>query len=83
MKVAAPLSSSIPCAGGGKTVYVQAKTYYGGGEWYTLDLDYQRIAKILFDVGYTGYCCLEFEGKEKPDLGVATSFEVLRKTIGA
>ena len=66
-----------------KTVYVQAKTYYGGGEWYTLDLDYQRIAKILFDAGYTGYCCLEFEGKEKPDLGVATSFEVLRKTIGA
>ncbi|MGC3960740.1 MAG: hypothetical protein QM813_23230 [Verrucomicrobiota bacterium] len=22
-----------------QTVYVQAKTYYGGGEWYTLDLD--------------------------------------------
>ena len=30
-----------------KTVFVQAKTYYGGGEWYTLDLDYLRIAKIL------------------------------------
>ena len=30
-----------------KTVYVQAKTYYGGGEWYTLDLDYKRIAQIL------------------------------------
>ena len=27
---------------------VQAKTYYGGGEWYTLDLDYKRIA------GYPG-----------------------------
>jgi L-ribulose-5-phosphate 3-epimerase len=66
-----------------KTVYVQAKTYYGGGEWYTLDLDYQRIANILFDANYTGYCCLEFEGKEDPDLGVAKSFEVLRKTIGA
>ena len=26
---------------------VQAKTYYGGGEWYTLDLDYKRIAGIL------------------------------------
>ena len=26
---------------------VQAKTYYGGGVWYTLDLDYPRIAKIL------------------------------------
>ena len=25
---------------------VQAKTYYGGGEWYTLDLDYKRIAGI-------------------------------------
>ena len=25
-------------------VIVQAKTYYGGGEWYTLDLDYPRIA---------------------------------------
>ena len=32
-----------------KTVFVQAKTYYGGGEWYTLDLDYKRIAKILAD----------------------------------
>src|SRR5205807_2853289 len=30
-----------------KTVYIQAKTYYGGGEWYTLDLDYKRIATIL------------------------------------
>jgi sugar phosphate isomerase/epimerase len=66
-----------------KTVYVQAKTYYGGGEWYTLDLDYRRIAKILFDAGYTGYCSLEFEGKESPDTAVARSFEVLRQTIGA
>ena len=30
-----------------RTVFVQAKTYYGGGEWYTLDLDYKRIAGIL------------------------------------
>ena len=29
------------------TAYVQAKTYYGGGTWYTLDLDYRRIAQIL------------------------------------
>jgi L-ribulose-5-phosphate 3-epimerase len=66
-----------------KTVYVQAKTYFGGGEWYTLDLDYQRIANILHDAGYTGYCSLEFEGKANPDVGVAQSFEVLRKTVGA
>jgi hypothetical protein len=23
----------------------QAKTYYGGGKWHTLDLDYPRIAE--------------------------------------
>jgi sugar phosphate isomerase/epimerase len=66
-----------------KTVYVQAKTYYGGGEWYTLDLDYPRIARILSDAGYTGYCCNEFEGKENPDIAVPRSLAVLRKTIGA
>ena len=66
-----------------RTVYVQAKTYYGGGEWYTLDLDYQRIAKILKDAGYTGYCSVEFEGKENADVAVPKSIELLRKTIGA
>ncbi|MBL8864710.1 MAG: sugar phosphate isomerase/epimerase, partial [Planctomycetia bacterium] len=30
-----------------KTVLLQAKTYYGGGTWYTLDLDYGRIAAIM------------------------------------
>jgi sugar phosphate isomerase/epimerase len=66
-----------------KTVYMQAKTYYGGGEWYTLDLDYERIAKILADVSYTGYCCVEFEGKDNPDIAVPRSLAVLRKTVGA
>jgi hypothetical protein len=66
-----------------KTVYSQAKTYYGGGEWYTLDLDYDRIAKILHDAGYTSYVCLEFEGKEDPDIAVPKSIELLRRTIGA
>jgi L-ribulose-5-phosphate 3-epimerase len=66
-----------------KTVYAQAKTYYGGGEWYTLELDYERIAKILKAAGYTGYISLEFEGKENPDVGVHKSIELLRRTIGA
>src|ERR1051326_4825513 len=66
-----------------KTAYAQAKTYYGGGEWYTLDLDYDRIAKILNDAGYTGYVSLEFEGKENPDIAVPRSIDLLRKTIGA
>lgn len=65
-----------------KTIFVQAKTYFGGGEWYTLDLDYARIAGILKDVNYTGYVSLEFEGKEDPDVAVAKSLELLRKAFG-
>ena len=64
-----------------KTVYVQAKTYYGGGEWYTLDLDYARIAQILSDAGYTGYVSSEYEGKENPDIAVPKSIQVLRKAF--
>ena len=65
-----------------KTVFVQAKTYFGGGEWYTLDLDYARIAKILRDVNYRGYVSLEFEGKEDPATGVPKSLELLKKAFG-
>lgn len=64
-----------------KTIYVQAKTYYGGGEWYTLDLDYRRIAGILAKAGYTGFVGLEMEGKEDPDIAVPKSVELLRKAF--
>ena len=64
-----------------KTVFVQAKTYPGGGEWYTLDLDYKRIAKILADVNYRGYVALEMEGKENPDTAVPKSLALLRKAF--
>ncbi len=66
-----------------KAVYVQAKTYYGGGEWYTLDLDYDRIVKILRDVNYGGYMLLEYEGKENPDVAVPKSIEMLRKALAS
>ena len=65
-----------------KTVFVQAKTYSGGGEWYTLDLDYARIAKILADVNYSGYVALEMEGKEHADTAVPKSLDVLRRAFG-
>ncbi len=65
-----------------KTVFVQAKTYFGGGEWYTLDLDYGRIAKILRDVDYRGYVSLEFEGKEAAASGVRKSVKLLREAFG-
>lgn len=63
------------------TVFVQAKTYPGGGEWYTLDLDYRKIARILADVGYTGYVSLEMEGKEAPESAVPRSVAMLRKAF--
>jgi sugar phosphate isomerase/epimerase len=63
------------------TVFVQAKTYFGGGEWYTLDLDYRRVARILADAGYHGYVALEMEGKEAPDTAVPKSIEMLRRAF--
>lgn len=65
-----------------KTVFVQAKTYFGGGEWYTLDLDYRRIARILEAVNYGGYVSLEFEGKSPASDGVPRSLALLRKAFG-
>jgi L-ribulose-5-phosphate 3-epimerase len=60
---------------------VQAKTYYGGGEWYTLDLDYKRIAGIFRKAGYKGWISLEMEGKEPPATAVAKSYQVLREAF--
>jgi L-ribulose-5-phosphate 3-epimerase len=63
-------------------VIVQAKTYYGGGEWYTLDLDYKRIAGILQKASFQGWVSLEMEGKEDPARAVPKSLEVLRGAFG-
>lgn len=64
-----------------KTVYVQAKTYYGGGKWYTLDLDYSRIAQILKKQNYQGYITLEFEGKEDYETAIPKSLAMLRNAF--
>jgi sugar phosphate isomerase/epimerase len=63
------------------TNFVQAKTYYGGGEWYSLDLDYKRIFNTLKKVNYQGYVSLEFEGKEDPFVAVPKSIELLRSSM--
>ena len=65
-----------------KTILVQAKTYYGGGLWYSLELDNPRIAKIFRDVNYRGWVSLEFEGKEDPLTGIPKSLKVLREAFG-
>lgn len=60
---------------------VQAKTYYGGGVWYTLDIDYESIGRVMRDNNYKGYISLEFEGNEDPMTAVPKSLEVLRKNF--
>jgi len=64
-----------------ETVYVQAKTYYGGGTWYTLDLDYPRIAEMLRRHNYGGYISLEFEGKEDLMTAIPKSLAMLRSAF--
>ena len=64
------------------TSFVQAKTYYGGGEWYSLDLDYKRIFDILKKVNYQGYVSLEYEGKEDAFTAVPKSISMLREAMG-
>jgi sugar phosphate isomerase/epimerase len=69
-------SSSVPIA------LVQAKTYYGGGRWYALDLDYAKIAKILDDHHYKGWISLEFEGNDEAETAVPRSLAMLRDHFG-
>ena len=66
-----------------KAVFVQAKTYYGGGVWYTLDLDYPRIAKLLKKHNYRGYISLEFEGEERWQTAIPKSLALLRESFGS
>ena len=61
---------------------VQAKTYPGGGVWYTLDLDYPRIATILQNARFQGYVSLEMEGEAPAEQAVAESYRVLRGAFG-
>ena len=61
-----------------EAVFVQAKTYYGGGTWYDLEIDYQQVATILREVNYRGYISLEFEGKERHETAIPKSLAMLR-----
>jgi L-ribulose-5-phosphate 3-epimerase len=68
-------ASKVPIA------LVQAKTYYGGGRWYALDLDYTRIASLLNAHNYRGWISLEFEGNDDAETAVPRSLELLRKSF--
>lgn len=64
-----------------KTFLIQAKTYYGGGKWYTLDIDYQRVASIFRKADYRGYISIEFEGNEDPMTAVPKSLSLIREAF--
>ncbi|MBL7153034.1 MAG: sugar phosphate isomerase/epimerase [Phycisphaerae bacterium] len=64
------------------TVFMQAKTYYGGGLWYTLDLDYPRIGRIMRKHNFRGWVSLEFEGQEDYKTAIPKSLAVLRRAFG-
>ena len=66
-------SSKVPIA------LVQAKTYFGGGRWYALDLDYAKIARLLDAHHYRGWISLEFEGNDDAEAGVPRSLALLRE----
>jgi len=62
-------------------VFMHAKTYYGGGLWYSLDLDYPRIARIMRKYNFRGYVSLEFEGNEDYKTAIPKSLALLRKAF--
>jgi L-ribulose-5-phosphate 3-epimerase len=64
-----------------RAVLVQAKTYFGGGTWYTLDLDYPRIARLIRKHRYGGYVSLEYEGREDHRTAIPKSLALLREAF--
>jgi sugar phosphate isomerase/epimerase len=65
-----------------RAVLVQAKTYHGGGKWYSLDIDYPAVAAMLRRHGYRGWVSLEFEGLDPAETAVPASLEMLRAAFG-
>jgi L-ribulose-5-phosphate 3-epimerase len=62
---------------------VHAKSYADGGIYYSADLDYAQIIRILKQAGYEGYLSLEFEGRAHPDEGIPEGLARLRSALAA
>ncbi len=60
---------------------VHAKCYHGGGIFYTLDIDYPRVVRMLKDVGYNGYLSIEYEGKADPSTAIPAQVQLLEQAI--
>lgn len=66
-----------------RAAFVQAKTYYGGGQWYEIEIDYVRVAKMLHRHNYKGWVSLEFEGMENYETAIPKSLALLRNAFSA
>ena len=60
---------------------VQAKTYDGGGKWYSLDIDYPWVTDLLRRNRYQGWISLEFEGQADPEVAVPASLARLKEAF--
>lgn len=60
---------------------IQAKTYFGGGKWYTLDIDYDKVAEIFKKVNFQGYVSIEFEGNDDPQKAIPKSLDLIRNAF--
>lgn len=56
-----------------------AKTYHGGGTWYTLELDYARVFRILLDANFQGFVSIEMEGAEDALTAMPKSVAMLQE----
>ena len=63
------------------TALVHAKCYHGGGIFYTLDIDYPRVIRMLKDSGYNGYLSIEYEGKADPATAIPAQVQLLEQAI--
>ena len=64
-----------------KLILVQAKTYFGEGKWYTLDIDYPKVGELMRKHDFRGYISLEFEGQADPMEAIPKSLDLLRENF--
>ena len=61
---------------------LHAKTYLGGSDLLSEEIDYDTLAEMLAEIGYTGFVSIEFEGKAHPKDGIPAGIERIRKAFG-
>ncbi len=57
---------------------LHAKTYLGGSDLLDDEIDYDTLAGMLAEIGYTGFVSIEFEGKAHPKDGIPAGIERIR-----